>query len=39
MMPEQFVKVVISFELPYGVSPADWTRPGVDPLKMLGLVQ
>jgi formylmethanofuran dehydrogenase subunit E-like metal-binding protein len=37
--PEEFVKVVKTFELPDGVSPKDWARPGVDPLKMLGLVE
>jgi formylmethanofuran dehydrogenase subunit E-like metal-binding protein len=37
--PEDFVKVVKSFELPEGVSPRDWARPGVDPLKMLGLIK
>jgi formylmethanofuran dehydrogenase subunit E-like metal-binding protein len=36
---EQFVKVINKFELPDGISPADWARPGIDPLKMLGLVQ
>ncbi len=37
--PENFVKVVKSFELPEGVSPQDWTRPGKDPLAMLGLLE
>jgi formylmethanofuran dehydrogenase subunit E-like metal-binding protein len=37
--PEDFVKVVKTFELPEGTSPRDWARPGVDPLKMLGLVE
>jgi len=37
--PEKFVKVVKAFELPEGVSPRDWARPGMDPLKELGLLQ
>ena len=37
--PEAFVKVIKAFELPEGVSPADWARPGIDPLKMLGLIR
>jgi len=37
--PENFVKVIKRFELPDGVSPGYWARPGVDPLKMLGLVE
>jgi len=37
--PDQFVKVIRAFDLPDGVSPADWARPGVDPLKMLELVR
>ncbi|SLM31897.1 conserved exported hypothetical protein [Desulfamplus magnetovallimortis] len=37
--PESFVKVINQFELPEGVSPKDWARPGVDPMKQLGLVQ
>ncbi len=37
--PEDFVKVVKSFELPKGTSPLDWARPGVDPLEKLGLLQ
>ena len=36
--PEDFVKVVKTFELPDGTSPKDWARPGVDPLEKLGLV-
>ncbi len=37
--PEEFVKVIKSFEMPEGVSPKDWARPGVDPLEKLGLIQ
>ena len=37
--PEDFVKVIKTFELPEGVSPRDWARPGVDPLRMLGLIK
>ena len=37
--PEKFVKVVRRFDLPKGVTPTDWTRPGVDPLKELGLTK
>jgi formylmethanofuran dehydrogenase subunit E-like metal-binding protein len=37
--PEQFVKVLKSFDLPSGDSPISWARPGFDPLKMLGLVR
>jgi len=37
--PEQFVKIIKQFELPSGLSPRDWARPGVDPLKELGLSQ
>ncbi|OPZ59239.1 MAG: FmdE, Molybdenum formylmethanofuran dehydrogenase operon [Deltaproteobacteria bacterium ADurb.Bin510] len=37
--PEKFVKVVKRFELPKGLTPMDWTRPGVDPLKELGLLK
>ena len=36
--PEDFVKIVKKFELPDGVSPKEWARPGVDPLVNLGLV-
>ncbi|MBC7359584.1 MAG: hypothetical protein H5U10_13720 [Desulfacinum sp.] len=37
--PERYVKVLKDFRLPDGVSPRDWAAPGVDPLKMLGLMQ
>ena len=37
--PEKFVKVVKRFELPQGLTPMDWARPGMDPLKQLGLVR
>ena len=37
--PEAFVKVIKKFELPDGVSPKDWVRPGADPLKMPGLAK
>jgi formylmethanofuran dehydrogenase subunit E-like metal-binding protein len=36
---EDFVKVLKTFELPDGISPKDWARPGVDPLTLLGLVE
>jgi len=37
--PEDFVRVIKTFELPEGVSPKDWARPGVDPLKQLRLLR
>ena len=37
--PDDFVKVVKRFELPEGVSPRDWARPGTDPLEKLGLLK
>lgn len=37
--PEQFVKVIKKVELPDGVSPKDWARPGIDPMKKLGLLK
>jgi formylmethanofuran dehydrogenase subunit E-like metal-binding protein len=37
--PEEFVKVVKRFELPDGISPKDWTKPGTDPLRKLGLAK
>ena len=37
--PEKFVKVIKSVELPEGVSPKDWARPGIDPMKKLGLLK
>lgn len=37
--PESFVKVIKTFELPDGVAPKDWARPGVDPMEKLGLIQ
>jgi formylmethanofuran dehydrogenase subunit E-like metal-binding protein len=37
--PERFIKIIKRFELPGGISPRDWARPGVDPLKMLGLAK
>jgi formylmethanofuran dehydrogenase subunit E-like metal-binding protein len=37
--PEQFVKVLKTFELPDGISPTSWARPGIDPLKELGLAR
>lgn len=36
--PEEFVKVIKQFEMPDGITPRDWARPGVDPLHMLGLI-
>jgi formylmethanofuran dehydrogenase subunit E-like metal-binding protein len=35
--PELFVSIIKSFELPEGVTPKDWARPGVDPMKKLDL--
>lgn len=37
--PEDFVKVIKAFELPDGISPRDWARPGLNPLKMLGFIK
>lgn len=37
--PEDFVRVLYEFELPEGVTPKDYARPGVDPMAMLGLVE
>lgn len=37
--PELYVKVLKEFELPEGETPKDWARPGVDPMKKLGLVE
>ena len=37
--PEDFVTVVKAFDLPQGVAPSDWARPGKDPLAMLGMVE
>jgi formylmethanofuran dehydrogenase subunit E-like metal-binding protein len=37
--PEDFVKIIKRFELPDGISPKDWARLGIDPLKMLGLLK
>lgn len=36
-VPEDFVTVLHSFELPEGTQPKDYARPGVDPMEMLGL--
>jgi formylmethanofuran dehydrogenase subunit E-like metal-binding protein len=36
---EDFIKVLKKFDLPDGMAPEDWARPGVDPLKELGLVR
>ncbi len=35
--PERFVKVIKRFELPEGVEPEDYARPGMDPMEELGL--
>lgn len=35
--PEEFIKEIRRFELPAGQTPKDWARPGVDPMKLLGL--
>ena len=37
--PEKFVTVIHEFELPEGISPGDWAKPGIDPLQMLGLAK
>jgi len=37
--PEDFVKEIKRFELPEGQTPKDMARPGVDPMKELGLLQ
>lgn len=37
--PESFITVIKTFELPDGVVPKDWARPGVDPMEKLGLIQ
>ncbi len=37
--PETFVKEIKLFDLPEGLTPKDWARPGVDPMQKLGLVQ
>ncbi|SLM31900.1 conserved exported hypothetical protein [Desulfamplus magnetovallimortis] len=36
--PEAYIKEFGRFELPEGVSPIDWSRTGMDPMKELGLV-
>ncbi|MFH0727737.1 MAG: FmdE family protein [Pseudomonadota bacterium] len=36
--PEAFVKVLREFDLPDGVTPKDWARPGIDPLGMAGML-
>ncbi len=33
--PEDFVKVIKSFELPEDVTPEEWARPGVDPMEKI----
>ena len=37
--PEKFVKVIKKFELPEGVTPRDWARPGVVPMAKLQLLR
>ena len=37
--PEKFVQVIKEFELPEGVTPKDWARPGVDPMANLQLIK
>lgn len=37
--PEEFVKEVKRFELPKGVTPKDWAKAGVDPIKLLELTK
>ncbi|MGD0102072.1 MAG: hypothetical protein ABSC60_17170 [Acidobacteriota bacterium] len=32
--PEQFVKVLKTFDLPDGISPASWASPDVDPFRI-----
>lgn len=36
---DTFIKVIKRFELPDGLTPKDWARPGVDPMEKLGLIQ
>ncbi len=36
---DDFVTVLERFQLPGGLSPEDWARPGIDPLKQLGLAR
>jgi len=37
--PEDFIKEIKRFELPAGQRPQEWARPGVDPMKLLGLCE
>lgn len=37
--PGDFVQVIKTFQLPEGVTPRDWARPGVDPLEKLGFIR
>lgn len=36
---EEFVKEIKRFELPKGVTPKEWSKPGVDPVRELGLTK
>ena len=35
--PEDFVKVIARFNLPENKTPMEYSRPGVDPMKLIGL--
>lgn len=37
--PEDFVEVLYEFDLPEGVAPTDYARPGVDPMEMIGALE
>ncbi len=37
--PEDFVKVIKTFEVPEGQTPRDWAKPGADPMKLLKLAE
>lgn len=37
--PESFISVIKAFEMPEGLAPKDWARPGMDPLEELGLIK
>ena len=37
--PEEFIHVLYEFELPDGVNPLEYARPGVDPIKAIGLLK
>ncbi len=37
--PEEFIKEIKRFELPKGITPKDWAKAGVDPMKLLELTK